>query len=86
MILFSAGIFPAFFIVLTSSSQINLVKKTTMQELINKLMAEGLTEKQALKSIEIVKNFAKDKFPLFAGAIEKVFDKYAPKQEDDFLG
>ncbi|MEO6315645.1 MAG: hypothetical protein ABIU63_16560 [Chitinophagaceae bacterium] len=57
-----------------------------MEELINKLMAEGLTEKQALKSIEIVKNFAKDKFPIFAGAIEKVFDKYAPKQEDDFLG
>ncbi|MDE3247269.1 MAG: hypothetical protein KGO82_01330 [Bacteroidota bacterium] len=57
-----------------------------MQELINKLMAEGLTEKQALKAVEIVKNFAKDKFPLFAGAIEKVFDKYAPKQDDDFLG
>ena len=57
-----------------------------MQELIQKLMAEGLTEKQALKAIEIVKNFAKDKFPLFSGAIEKVFDKYAPKQGDDFLG
>ena len=57
-----------------------------MQELIDKLMAEGLTEKQALKAVEIVKNFAKSKFPLFAGAIEKVFDKYAPKDEDDFLG
>jgi len=42
-----------------------------MQELINKLMAEGLTEKQALKSIEIVKNFAKDKFPLFAGPLKR---------------
>jgi hypothetical protein len=57
-----------------------------MQDLIKRLMAEGLTEKQALKSIEIVKNFAKEKFPIFAGAIEKVFDKYAPKDEDDFLG
>lgn len=57
-----------------------------MKELIDKIKAEGLTEQQALKSIEIVKNFAKDKFPLFAGAIEKVFDKYAPKQDDDFLG
>jgi hypothetical protein len=66
--------------------QNNTSKKNYMQELINKLMAEGLTEKQALKSIEIVKNFAKDKFPIFAGAIEKVFDKYAPKQDDDFLG
>jgi len=57
-----------------------------MKELIDKLKAEGLTDQQAVKAIEIVKNFAKDKFPLFAGAIEKVFDKYAPKQEDDFLG
>lgn len=57
-----------------------------MKELIDKLKAEGLTDQQALKAIEIVKNFAKDKFPLFAGAIEKVFDKYAPKQDDDFLG
>jgi hypothetical protein len=57
-----------------------------MKELIDKLMAEGLTEKQALKAVEIVKDFAKSKFPLFAGAIEKVFDKYAPKDEDDFLG
>ena len=54
-----------------------------MQELIDKLMAEGLTEKQALKAVEIVKNFAKSKFPLFAGAIEKVFDKYAPKDLSD---
>lgn len=57
-----------------------------MKELIDKLKAEGLNDQQALKAIEIVKNFAKDKFPLFAGAIEKVFDKYAPRQEDDFLG
>lgn len=56
-----------------------------MQELINRLMAEGLTEQQALKAIEIVKDFAKEKFPLFAGAINKVFDKYAPKDEDDFM-
>ncbi len=57
-----------------------------MQELINRLKAEGLTEQQAFKAIEIVKNFAKEKFPIFAGAIDKVFDKYAPKDEDDFLG
>ncbi|HNP20866.1 MAG TPA: hypothetical protein PKM63_07510 [Panacibacter sp.] len=56
-----------------------------MQELINRLVAEGLTEQQALKAIEIVKDFAKEKFPLFAGAINKVFDKYAPKDDDDFM-
>lgn len=48
-------------------------------------MAEGLNEKQALKSIEIIKNFAAEKFPLFAGAINKLFDKYAPPAEEDFL-
>ena len=56
-----------------------------MQELIDQLKAEGLTEKQALRAIEIVKNFAKSKFPLFGGAIDKVFEKYAPKQDEDFL-
>jgi hypothetical protein len=56
-----------------------------MQELIQRLMAQGLTEQQALKSIEVVKDFAKEKFPIFAGAIEKMFDKYKPKDEEDFL-
>jgi hypothetical protein len=57
-----------------------------MQDLIKRLMAEGLTEQQALKAIEIIKNFAKEKFPIVGGAIEKVFDKYSPKDNDDFLG
>ena len=48
-------------------------------------MAEGLTEQQAYKSVEVIKTFAAEKFPLFAGAINKVFDKYAPKDEDDFM-
>ena len=56
-----------------------------MKELIDRLMAIGLTEQQALKAIEAIKNFAKDKFPVFAGAIEKMFDKHKPKAEDDFL-
>ena len=45
----------------------------------------GLNEKQALESIRIIKEFAKRKFPVFGGAIDKLFDKYTPKQEDDFL-
>ncbi len=57
-----------------------------MKELIDQLMKEaGLTEKQALEAIRIIKDFAKRKFPVFGGAIDKLFDKYAPKQEDDFL-
>ena len=56
-----------------------------MKELIDRLMSQGLTEQQSLKAIEVVKDFAKEKFPVFAGAIEKMFDKYKPKDEDDFL-
>ena len=56
-----------------------------MQELIKRLVAEGLTEQQAYKAIEIMKEFAKEKFPLFGGAIDKLFDKYKPKDEDDFM-
>lgn len=57
-----------------------------MQELINRLMAKGLTEQQAFAAIDVIKNFAKEKFPIFGGAIDKLFDKYGPKnEEEDFL-
>jgi hypothetical protein len=56
-----------------------------MQELIDRLMAEGLTEEQAFKAVEIIKDFTKQKFPLFSGAIDKLFDKYSPKPDDDFM-
>jgi hypothetical protein len=56
-----------------------------MQELIQRLMIQGLSEQQAIKSIEVIKDFAKEKFPIFAGAIDKMFEKYKPKDEDDFL-
>ena len=56
-----------------------------MKELVDKLMAEGLTEEQAFKAIEVIKNFTKDKFPFFAGAVDKLFDKYGTKAEEDFM-
>ncbi len=57
-----------------------------MQELIQRLMQQaGLTEAQAIRAIEIVKDYAKQKFPVFSGAIDRLFEKYAPKPEDDFL-
>ena len=56
-----------------------------MQELIEKLKAEaGLTDKQAWQAITIVKDFAKSKFPMFGGAIEKAFTKHAKKEDEDF--
>jgi hypothetical protein len=56
-----------------------------MKELIEKLKAAGLTEAQAYQAIEIMKDFAKSKFPLFGGAIDKLFDKYSKQQEEDFM-
>ncbi len=56
-----------------------------MKELIERLVAQGLTEEQAYKAIEVIKNFTKEKFPLFSGAIDKLFDKYGPKDEEDYL-
>jgi hypothetical protein len=56
-----------------------------MKELIDRLMAEGLTEQQAYKAVEVIKDFAKQKFPIFGGAIDKLFDKYSTKDADDFM-
>jgi hypothetical protein len=56
-----------------------------MNELINRLTSAGLTEQQAIDAITIIKNFAKEKFPIFGGAIDKLFDKYQVKRDDDFL-
>jgi hypothetical protein len=56
-----------------------------MQDLINRLMASGLTEEQAFAAVGIVKDFTKEKFPMFADAIDKLFDKYGPAEEKDFL-
>ncbi len=57
-----------------------------MQELIDKLVKEAdITEKQAWQAITIVKDFAKSKFPMFGGAIEKAFAKHAKTEDEDFL-
>lgn len=57
-----------------------------MKELIDQLKKElNLSEDQALKAIQIIKEFAKKKLPVFSGAIDKLFDKYAPQQEEDFM-
>ena len=45
-----------------------------MQELIDKLKAEaGLTDEQAKKAIEAVKNFVIKKFPVLEGAVSNIF-------------
>lgn len=45
-----------------------------MQELIEKLKAEaGLTDDQAKKAIEAVKNYVVEKFPMLEGAVGNLF-------------
>lgn len=57
-----------------------------MQELIDRLKSEaGLTEEQAAQCITVIKEYAKQKLPLFSGAIDSMFDKYSSKKDDDFL-
>jgi len=55
-----------------------------MQDLIERLKEKaGLSPEQAIQSIEVIKNFTKEKFPMFASAIDSLFsDK---KEEDDFM-
>ncbi|WP_300596317.1 hypothetical protein [Niabella sp.] len=45
-----------------------------MQELIDKLKAEAqLSDEQAQKAIEAVKNYIIEKFPMFEGAVANLF-------------
>ncbi len=57
-----------------------------MKELINRLHEQaGLTDEQAIKAIEVIKDFTKEKFPMFSGAIDKLFDKHSFNDGNDFL-
>lgn len=45
-----------------------------MQELIEKLKTDaGLTDEQAKKAIETIKNFVVEKYPMLEGAVSNVF-------------
>jgi len=55
-----------------------------MEELLNRLKIAGLSEQQAQKAIEIIKNYTKEKFPMFSGAIDGLF-KDTGIQKNDFM-
>ena len=45
-----------------------------MQDLIEKLKTEaGLTDEQAKKAIETIKNYVVEKFPMLEGAVSNLF-------------
>jgi hypothetical protein len=49
-------------------------QKQNMQELIEKLKQEaGLTDEQAVKAIQAIKNFVVEKFPMLEGAVGSLF-------------
>lgn len=55
-----------------------------MNDLIEKLKTDaGLTEEQAQKSLEVIMNFVKEKFPMFGGAVNNLFDSSG--KTDDYL-
>ncbi len=54
-----------------------------MNDLIEKLkLSVGITDEQATKAIDVIKNYTKEKFPMFGGAIDELFSKYGPTDED----
>jgi hypothetical protein len=60
-----------------------------MQELIERLQEKtGITDEQAQKVIEAVKEFVKEKFPMLEGAVESIFNEGSTKPAggDDLLG
>ena len=57
-----------------------------MEELVNKIMANaGISAEQSMEALESVKDYVKDKFPMMAGAVDKLFEGGDKKEEEDFL-
>jgi hypothetical protein len=59
-----------------------------MQDLIAQLKEKaGLTDEQALKSIQVMKDFIQGNVPpMFSGFVDKFFAKNKSNNEDDPLG
>ncbi len=54
-----------------------------MEELINKLMANaGINQDQAVKALETIKDFVKEKFPMLGGAVDNLFGSSGASDED----
>lgn len=57
-----------------------------MEELVNKIMNNaGITAEQSIKALEAVKDYVKEKFPMMAGAVDKLFEGGDKKEEEDYL-
>ena len=57
-----------------------------MEELVNKISnSAGITAEQSMKALEAVKDYVKEKFPMMAGAVDKLFEGSDKKEEEDYL-
>jgi hypothetical protein len=55
-----------------------------MEELINRLTVNaGITEAQAMKALETIKDFVKEKFPMLGGAVDNMFSSSGTSDEED---
>ncbi|MBI2730932.1 MAG: hypothetical protein HYX40_09310 [Sphingobacteriales bacterium] len=56
-----------------------------MNDLVERLKANaGLTDEQAKKVLETIKDFVTEKFPMLAGAVDNLLG--AKKDDSDFMG
>ncbi|MBK6633377.1 MAG: hypothetical protein IPH68_04735 [Chitinophagaceae bacterium] len=55
-----------------------------MQELIDRLKSNaGITNEQAVKALETIKDFVKEKFPMLGGAVDNMFGTAQSSSEDE---
>ena len=55
-----------------------------MQELIDRLKENaGITDEQAAKALETIKDFVKEKFPMLGGAVDNMFGAAGSGNDDE---
>lgn len=54
-----------------------------MEELIQKLKAQaGITDEQAVKALQAITEFVKEKFPMLGGAVDNIFKMQSDSNSD----
>ncbi len=58
-----------------------------MQELIDRLVTDaGITQEQAKKSVDVIKSFVKEKFPMLSGAVDNMLGTSIGNNDDGLDG
>ena len=65
-----------------TDANIYINKIIIMQELITRLTQNaGITEEQAAKALETIKDYVKEKFPMLGGAVDNMFASNSNEDE-----